>query len=285
MNQHLKKLTSGLILTVFAFSALTLSSSSFAAEKVYKVGDKYNVSGVSSGKNAVVLQILNADLNKDKKNELIYLIGNKFDKTSVYYDQITYVIKDGKTSKRLVHIVKDRAGFALGGYEPTLQIADLNKDAQNDLFLSAPSGGSGGFVSYDLSTFKAGKLTSFLSEADLKGLTITGKYLDNYQVELSAKELNKKWLLDVSYNKAMYLESDVYDTAGKFIGISEPSSSVISTLEIEDAYGQILLVGNQKITGIANADTIANLNLYLSFEKGKWTLKQVTQTSTIKAFE
>lgn len=284
MNTTFKKSTSRLLIALFAFSALSIGGSSFAAEKTYKVGDRFNEKGIAAGKNPVVLQILNADLNKDKKNERVYLIGSQFEKGSLYYDQITYVIQDGKTKKSLVHTVKD-GSYNLGGYEPKLTVTDLNKDGQSDLFLSAPTGGSGGFVSYDLSTLKNGKLVSYLSQNDLKGLTIEAKFLDNYQVALTAKEINKTWTLNVSHNAKMYQETKVYDQNGKFIGIEAPYSAPISYVEIVDQYGGLMLKGSQSIKGIANADTLATIDLYMAYEQGKWQLKFVTQTTVLKAFE
>lgn len=284
MNKHFKTATSRILLGIFAFSAISFSSTSFATERVYKVGDKYSEKGVNAGKNAIVLQVLNADLNKDKKDERIYLVGNQFEKGSIYYDQLTYVIKDGKTKKNLVHIIKDGTNN-MGGYEPKVQVVDLNKDGQNDLFLSAPTGGSGGYVSYDLATLKAGKLASYLTQADLSGLTIDAKFMDNYQVAITAKEIKKSWTIDVSQNQKMYQESKIYDQNGKFIGTEAPFTGPISYLEIVDQYGGLMLKGSQSIKGIANADTIANLDLYLSYEKGGWKLNFVTQTTVIKPFE
>lgn len=274
-----------LLLTALIGTLLTAPAASFAAEKVYKAGDKYSETGVSVGKNAYVLQVLSADLNKDKKAERIYLIANQFEKSALYYDQISYVIKDGKTGKRLVHVVKNEDGSLFSGYEPKVTAADLTRDGQNDLLLSAPTGGSGGMVSYDLSSLKNGKLVSLLSENDLKGLTLTGKYLDGYQVELYAKELDKRWLTDVSYNKALYQENQIYDPEGKLIADVTPSAYPIGYLEVITAYDGPMLKANQRVTGIANADTIVNLSLYLSYDKGKWQLREVRQTSTIKAFE
>lgn len=280
-----KTLANKLLFTTLISALLAAPMPGFAAEKVYKAGDKYSETGVSVGKNAYVVQVLSADLNKDKKAERIYLVANQFEKGALYYDQISYVIKDGKTGKRLVHVVKNEDGSLFSGYEPKVTATDLTRDGQNDLLLSAPTGGSGGMISYDLSSLKSGKLVSYLSPKDLSGLTLTGKYLDNYQVELYAKELDQRWLTDVSYNKAIYQENQIYDLSGKLLADVTPSAYPIGYLEVISAYDGPMLKANQRVTGIANADTIVNLSLYLSFDKGKWRLREVRQTSVIKAFE
>jgi hypothetical protein len=283
MNTQFKKMASRILLTAFTASLFVTTGSSFAATPTYKVGDKYT----PAGKTAVILQHLAVDLNKDKKDEHVYLVGNLFKDSTNYYEKLTYVITDGKTHKTSMQVIKDGANNNLGGYDPAVSITDLNKDGQSDLFLSTPTGGSGGYVSYDLSTMKNGKLTSYLvtESNDLKGLTISGKFLDNYQVELFAKEINKNWTLDVSSNKALYLEMKVYDQNGKFIGSQTPDAYEINHLEIVDTFDGQMIKANQRITGIANVDTLANLNIYLSYENAKWHIRGVTQTIDLAEFK
>lgn len=283
MNTQVKKMTSRILLTALTASLFVTAGSSFAATPIYKVGDKYT----PAGKTAVILQHLAVDLNKDKKDERVYLVGNLFKGSTNYYEKLTYVITDGKTHKTSMQVIKDGANNNLGGYDPAVSITDLNKDGQSDLFLSTPTGGSGGYVSYDLSTMKNGKLASYLvtESKDLKGLTISGKFLDNYQVELFAKEINKKWTLDVSSNKALYLEMKVYDQNGKFIGSQTPAAYEINHLEIVDTFDGQMIKANQRITGIANVDTLANLDIYLSYENAKWHIRGVTQTIDLAEFK
>lgn len=283
MNTFSKKLTALATISVLGLSSLVLQTATFAANDL-KAGEAFKMTGVNAGKNPYVLQVLKGDLNKDKISESIYLVGNRFDKTSIYYDQITYVIKDGKTGKVLTKVLKDSGNYNLGGYEPRVTLTDLNADGQNDLFLSAPTGGSGGYVNYDLSTVKDGKLINFLGEKDLKGVDISGKFLDHYMAEFTSKTLNKTWRIDLSNSKEVY-QGLLYNKDGKTIGTSTPYAGSITNFEIVDLYGKKMLKGYQEIKGSCEADTLATLAIYMVYEKNQWHLVSVEQTTVLKTFE
>lgn len=284
MNILSKKISALATISVIGLSSVLVSPSAFAANGL-KTGEPFKMAGVNAGKSPYVLQVLNGDLNKDKKSENIYLIGNRVEKSSQYYDQFTYVIKDGKSGKVYTKVLKDSENFNLGGYGANINITDLNADGQNDLFLSSPTGGSGGYVSYDLSTMKNGKLVTFLSDKDMAGIDISGKFLDGYQVQLTSKALNKTWTLDLSDSKKMYQEVELYNADGKCIGQDTPGVGMITNFEIVDFYGKKMLKGYQSIKGVAQSDTLAVMALYMVYEKGQWRIVSVEQTTILKAFE
>lgn len=284
MKKNFAKAASLVTLSALAISCFAAPQNAFAASEL-KAGDAFKMTGVNAGKNPYVLQILNADLNKDKKNEKIYLVGNRFDKTSNYYDQISYVIQDGKSGKKLIQILKDSSNYPLGGYEPTLALTDLNNDGQKDLFLSAATGGSGGYISYHLSTLEKGNLVTFLSNQDMKGIDVTGKFIDGFKGELTSKALNKTWTVDLTSSKETYIAIGLYDESGKVIGSEILGTGMISSFEIINAYGKNMLKGTQKVKGASESDRIATIELYMSFENKTWTIKSVEQTTVLKAFE
>lgn len=283
MNALSKKITALASISVLSLSSLLIPPTSFAATDL-KVGDAFKMSGISAGKNPYVLQILKEDLNSDKKSETLYLVGSRYDKDSIYYDQITYVIKDGKTGKVMTKVLKDSGNDNLSGYEPRVTLTDLNADGQKDLFLSAPTGGSGGYVIHDLSTMKNGKLVSFLSAKEMKGIDISGKFLDNYLAEFTSKTLNKTWRIDLSNAKDVY-QGVVYNKDGKTIGTSEPYAGAITNFEVVDFWGKKMLKGYQEIKGTCEADTLAVLAIYMVYEKNEWHLVNIEQTTTLKTFE
>ncbi len=283
MNTFAKKFLALVTITAIGISSISLPQTSFASSEL-KVGDVFKMTGISAGKSPFILQVLKSDLNKDKKTETIYLVGNKVDKNSLYYDQVTYVIKDGKTGKNLVKVLKDSQNFNLGGYEPRITLTDLNADGQTDLLLSAPTGGSGGYISYDLSTMKNGKLVSFLADKDMKGIDIAGKFLDDYKAQLTSKILNKTWSIDLSSSKEVY-QDILYNKDGKLIGAGDPYAGMITNFEIVDLYGKKMLKGYQEIKGTCEADTLATIVLYMVYEKNEWHLVSVEQITSLKNFE
>lgn len=278
------KLTALAVLSTLALTCFAMPQTTFAAKDL-KAGDPFKMTGVNAGKHPYVLQILSGDLNQDKKNEKIYLVGNRFDGSSNYYDQLTYVIQDGKSAKNLVYVVKDSSKEPMGGYDPKITLTDLNNDKQKDIFLSVATGGSGGYIDYHLSTMEKGKLVAFLSDQDMAGIDIAGRFLDNYQAELTSKFLNKTWIIDLSSSKENYKGIGLYDENGKMIGVETPGAGMISSFELVEAYGKSMLKGTQKVKGTAESDRIATIDLYMAYENKKWVIKAVEQTTMLKAFE
>ncbi len=282
MNKFIKQATLfGLSLSLILGGAL-ISPTAFAATKAYKVGDKFVQSGIAAGNKATILQIVNADLNKDGKSDIFYLVGNQPDKGSPMVDKLTYVVKDGKTGKMTGTTLKDSGKYDLVGYMPSVSIQDVTGDKQVDVLLSFPTGGSGGMMTHRLSTLKNGKWIELLSEKDLAGLTITGQYTDDFKVKFHAKEIDTDFTIDVSYEKDMLIEMKYYDKAGKYLGGIDPWAYGLNDLKIVDAYGMIMLEGSQRIVGTANADTIGEVKTMLHYEKGKWVIKVSQQITTLK---
>lgn len=276
-----KLLTLGLMTALLLNGTALMSAQAATPTKTLNVGDKFALSGISAGKSPYVLQVVNVDLNKDKKSELLYLVGNKPEKSSPYYDQLTYVLKDGKTGKWTSTVLKDDANYNLGGYDPNITVKDINSDGQNDLLLSAATGGSGGMIEYKLNTLKAGKWVDLLTKKDMAGLTITGNYVDQFKIELYAKEIDKHFTIDLSGSKQMLIDSQVYNKEGKLTAPVEPFAGGLNNLEVVENYGMTLLKAEQRIVGIANADTVGRLELLLHYENGAFKIKVVELVTTL----
>lgn len=282
MNKWARQITALSLALSLSLGGALLASSSFAATKTYKVGDKFSQSGIAAGSKATVLQILSSDLNKDGKVDTFYLVGNQADKTSPFIDKLTYVVKDGKTGKFSGTVLKDEGKYDLVGYMPTVTIQDVTGDKQPDVLLSFPTGGSGGMMTHRLSTLKSGKWVELLGEKDLTGLTITGQYADDFKVKFHAKEIDADFTIDVSYEKDMLIEYKYYDKDGKYLGGIEPWAYGLNDLKVVDAYGMIMLEGSQRIVGTANADTIGEVKTMIHYENGKWVIKVAQQITTLK---
>ncbi len=259
-----------LLVTMIAVSSIGLSEVSLAGEKVYKVGDKFTEKGINLGDNAYVVQILNVDLNKDKKNERVYLVGNQTGKDEpIYYEKLTYVIQDGKTRKKLVQTLKNNGEY-LHGMAPEIEVVDLNKDGQKDIFLRVFIGAN--YICYDASTIKNGKLISYLTPNDFNKITISGEFADNYIVKLNSKELKKSWTIDVSNNKNIY-EGSIYDSKGNVL--QSELTGINPDYVTIDQKTQTILV-DKYIAGNCNGDNIGTISFLMNYEKGKWIIKNPT---------
>lgn len=255
----MKKIGIALALLMIALLSLGLNKNIFLNEKEINLGD-----------NAYVLQILNVDLNKDKKNERVYLVGNRSGEDEpIYYEKLTYIIQDGKTRKKLVQTLKNNGEY-LYGMEPEIQVVDLNRDGQNDIFLRVFIGAN--WSLYDVSTIKDGKLTPYLTPKDFNNIIISGEFADNYLVKLNSKELKKSWTIDVSKNKDSY-EGSIYDSKGKVLqteiaGIGPDDVTI-------DTKTQSIIV-NKFIAGNCNGDYIGTISFLMNYEKGEWIIKNPT---------
>ncbi len=286
MKLKLKRIMT--VLTIFSIimATISLEGISFATEKTYKVGDKFTEKGIGAGDNAYVLQILNADLNKDKQNERIYLVGNKmkeFDKTA--YDKLSYVIRDGKTKKNIVHTMKIENGVYDDGFtpfiSPKIQISDLDRDGQNEILLisKAQSIEGGVFMYSNIATLKSGKVVMF---KDIP-YWISGEYLKNYKMNIMAKNMEGitkvSWVTDISNRKSIYQEEQIYDSQGN---VSEeaggPSNATIDTIELDSSKRTLKV--SYDVCAARYDNKIATAYLSLKYENGNWQI----ESSSIKKY-
>lgn len=268
LQKNLKAFMATALITALSLSTITLQPPNFAAVKVYKAGERFVEKNVNVGKNPYVTQVISKDLSGDGKVDTLYVIGDKFDKTSPYYEQFYYFYRDGKTGKQTLTKLPFLEGYSGWGYDPVIELVKLDNDNVYDLQFSSYSGGSGGFVYYNVATFKGGVFKQLLGQKELAGLSVTGKYVDGFKAELSVKEVNKTWFQDLSFQKHMLLDTNTYTQDGKLVNPVEPWTGPLVNLKITDGY----VTAEQSIKGIANADYIGGLSLTYHYEAGKLKL-------------
>ena len=287
MNSYVKhfkplcqKTTALLCAMALLFPAATAlgADSSFAAAKTYKVGDSFSEKGFKVGKFAYVTNILKEDLTGDKKADTLYVIGDRYDKTSNMHEQFYYFLIDGKSGKSTLTKLKDLEAYSAWGYIPEVELVNLNNDGVKDVQFSSFSGGTGGFTYYNVSTFKGGKYVQLLGQKELVGIGLSGKYVDGFKAEMTCDGVAHSWYLDLNFQTNMLLEQNVYDVKGKVLNPIEPWSGPFVNLSIVDGY----VSGDQAIKGIANADYLGSLNVTYAYEKGKLVLKEVTLENPLK---
>lgn len=106
-------------------------------------------------------------------------------------------------------------------------------------------------------------------------LTISGSYQDGYKVALTIKETNQKTILDVSDRKDIYEETGVYKN-GKLAQPTEVMPNAFSVLApVVAQSGTCQLRGEQRVSGVANADTIAYVESVWKWVNHAWKLQSV----------
>lgn len=262
----------------FASTSAFTPSADYAAAKVYKVGDRFNEKGINAGKTAYVTNLIKKDITGDKKEDQLIVVGNLLSKDSMSYDQFTYVLKDGKTGKQTSYSLKCLEYYAGWGNLPVVELVDLNNDNVQDVFFSSYSGGTGGFVYYNVATLKDGKYKQLLGQKELVGVSVTGKYVDGFKAEMTCTEINKSWTQDLSAMKSRLVEAKVYDQNGKLLTPVEPWVSP-PYIKVYPGY----VTGEQTLKGIANSDYIGGINVDYSYKDGKLEIMEIKVESILKS--
>ncbi|MCM3091722.1 MULTISPECIES: hypothetical protein [unclassified Cytobacillus] len=222
------------------------------------------ITGVYAGEQdqkTVTLSKDKVDVTGDQKADTVYLKGIYYEEGASFLKEISLKVKasDGKTYKAELE----------GGYEPQIQFEDLNHDSINDMYISIPTGGSGGLSNFYLFTLKEFKLID-LSVPD--PLVINSQFENGYKATISIQDTKQSYTFDLRDRGEEYERLGLY-VNGK---LSEPTELMVnpySTLKIIPIEGKKGLMGVQRISGAYNADTIAFAESFWLYEDGKWVLK------------
>lgn len=192
------------------------------------------------------------DVNGDRIPENVYLTGTKTP-DSPFIQNITLVIQDGKTG-----VFSSIPLIENAGYNPSLLLCDLTGDGVNDILISIVTGGSGGIMYYYIYSF-VNNITHLLFDFSVYNdqYKYDVIYKDNYKVELTSRKNNTKYIIDISYKGAEYL-NEIYDKNGK---LKAPVSGFVNPLSglypIDFDLNKVFeLLAYQKIAGRYNADSL-----------------------------
>ncbi len=206
-----------------------------------------------------------ADVNGDGIKEFISLTGiSDLNLSGLYVDNICLDVYDSKTNKvKEIAVSKNNSG-----YTPTLFVGDLNNDKAEELFITIPSGGSGGMKSFSLLSLKENKITNLLDQEKFNyGLEYDVQFKDGFKVDVNVKETNKTYSLDIGSMKDIYTEFNLYNKDGKLMQNTFGMRNPLSDVEIKAVDGKYQLISSQRVIGKSNAET-------LGYVKGIWDIQK-----------
>ena len=211
------------------------------------------------------IQIKRQDVTGDGRPDVVTLLGKRFAADSPYYERLKVMVQDPVAKKTSFFTT------AYGGYQPQMSFCDFTGNQAKQILVQAPTGGSGGTSDYYLFSDKDNNPVVLPIP---QSLTISGEFQDNYKVQLVIKETNQTTLLDVSDRKNIYEEAGVYKN-GKLVQPTEVMPNTFSVLEPIDENGDGIceLKGIQRVSGVANADTIAYVESIWKWDNNKWKLQ------------
>lgn len=253
-----KKVAAAILVGSMLFS----NTQSFAESKVidkeinYAIGSKILIPSLNLSDNTYLLDFTMADIIGDKTGDNVLLVGERGSQKEIFNKNLKVIVQDGKTNEYMSYSPK-----GMGGYNPKVTVADINNDKVNDVFVGAEDGGSDGTWSYALVSFKDNKACELVDMNKLnKGLDLSVSLMNNYEVKLNIKSLNKEQVIDAKNNKDNYTAQGIYDKNGKLKKKIEGSINGFSELNaIQDENGIFYLEGKQRIIGSMNTDNLGYL--------------------------
>lgn len=270
-----------MLLFSFILNSAAVKAEENPAQGDFQIDSQFNVPDVEIRPDTYVLDYKSDDVNGDGVKDSVILIGiREGGLHSAYVKNINVVVKDGKTAA----YKKFMTGPIDSGYEPRLYLGDFNGDRVVDIFTSIAAGGSGGTSMYSITAFKDSNIVYLFNQVEFsEGLKFEVLFKDKFRVEVINKETKKKFTIDVSDKKSDYIELKVYNKKGKLLNPITGVANPISLLQPvnKDNNGSLELYSVQRLTGIANADTIGYATATWKYEENKFVLKRLNVSKEI----
>ncbi len=191
----------------------------------------------------------------------IFLIGVPYEDDDQFLKEI-YIDVTTSDEKRFTIPLES-------GEQASLQLVDLNQDGVKDIFVNVLTGGTEGDILSYLYTLKD-FIRKDLSVPD--PLEMDSSFEKDYKAKITITETDKTYLFNLKDRKKYYKKLGLY-YKGK---LNEPTELTVNTFHslrpANIGGGNIGLKGIQRVTGIANGDTIANVESSWKFNNGKWNL-------------
>ena len=201
------------------------------------------------------------DVSGDGKEDTVEIKGIPYEEGTSYLKEIFLEINasDGKTYKTELN----------SGFEPKIDFNDLNHDGIADMFISIPTGGSGGISHYFLYTLKDFQLTDITVPDPL---VISSEFQNGYKASITIDNTGKSYTFDLKSRKKDYDRLGIYQN-GKLNEplelMVDPYSTLKPVIVKNESYG---LKGVQQISGAYHADGIAFVESTWYYENEKWNL-------------
>jgi len=228
----------------------------------------YNKNSNKNITNPYVLDFATGDVNGDKIPDSVYLTGQKLP-DSPFVQNITLVVRDGRTGR-----VQNVSLSENAGYEPKLFLGDFTGDGIKDIFITIDSGGSGAFT-YDYLYSFANNIPKLLFDWEVYNseYQYSVNFKNNFKVEVISEKNRLKYLIDITYRGAEYL-NEIYDQDGK---LKEPIEGFVNGVSglypiylFNDGFYELLAF--QKIAGRYNADSLGYIENFLKWDGSRFSL-------------
>ncbi|MCQ6266870.1 hypothetical protein M1K46_14540 [Fictibacillus sp. WQ 8-8] len=217
-----------------------------------------------SGSSIYVLSQRKMDVTGDRRPDVVTLMGQKEKQENIYSENLFLILQDSATHRFTTLNLND------GGYHPHIQFFDFNGDHIPETYISAETGGRGGTSVFHLVSAKNNHVFEIPVPSSLG---ISGRFTDGYNATILVKNTGKITSINLKERKQKYDTSEVYKngTLVKPIKVSANKFSMLTPVDI-NGDGIFELRGVQRISGIANADSVAFADSVWKFQYTRWEL-------------
>jgi len=232
--------------TAFFFMSLSAITGAYALE---------------NGEQEKILLEEQKDFNGDGKTENMTLLGISSEDEDNFFKKLTIQVSDEKETK--ADITMD------GGYNPNLELYDLDGDKQEEMFLTISDNERNSRKRYQLFDFNGTEI----KEVAIPELPVmTSSFKDDYKAELVIDGLK-------TYNFDLYERKNTYEQLGLYQNghLNESTELIINpftSLKPSRYKQKFSLEGKQIISGIAAIDKIAYLETVWTSKKDGWKLEK-----------
>ncbi|WP_462413450.1 hypothetical protein [Neobacillus sp. Marseille-QA0830] len=207
-----------------------------------------------------------ADITGDGQNEVILLKGVPYEdeEEDSYLSEIFAEItaSNGKTFTIPLE----------SGSKAAMHLVDLNNDGLRDLFFNISTDSSNGTTNDYLYSFKDFQKKDLTVPTPLE---MESKFLNGYKAEIKVTATGKSYYFELKDRKKYYKKLGLYHNGrlNEPIELTVNPYSSLKPIKMED--GRHGLTGIQRVSGIANADTIAYAESTWSYINDSWRLARV----------
>ncbi|MFP7298101.1 hypothetical protein [Neobacillus niacini] len=202
-----------------------------------------------------------SDITGDGINEDIQLIGIPYEDEEDYLREIYIDITT--TDEKQYKIPLE------SGSKASLKLVDLNQDGVKDIFSNVLTGGSDGITLTNLYTLK-NNLKKELKVPE--PLEMASTFLNGYKAKITIAKTGETYEFDLNDRKKYYKKLGLY-YKGRLNEPTELSVNSFHSLKpVKLKTGEVVLEGVQRITGLANGDTIAFVESTWKYGDDQWNL-------------
>jgi hypothetical protein len=213
---------------------------------------------------AQLIQVREIDVTGDGLLDQVALSGTKMDLNSPYYDKLFIVVTSPGQTQVVIPLQ--------GGYNPYMQFCDFIGEKLPQIYVAAENGGSGGLSTFYLYSLNNNVPTAIPLPTPLR---VYATFKNNYVVQMKIQETGKSFKIDIKDRKDDYEQFGVYKDGKvvKPIIVNVDAYGLLQPID-KSGNGTCDLRGVQRITGIANADTLGYATSLWHWKKGRWILKE-----------